>query len=162
MQALTDMQIKEMKSELRGRLEKVIMKYFEERNENVIVKDLERFINTTIRYESMKHNNSCFTVRISAKADDAIEIVHNDAISGRVTGMCAAAGGLLGSVGGPLGIVTGAALGTAVGNTVGSAVAGGGARNYKDSFTAKEIFPLLATDGFETRGGWVKCTVRLT
>ena len=118
MQALTDTQIKEMKSELRRRLEKVIMKYFEERNENVLVKDLERFINTTIRYESMKHNNSCFTVRISAKADDAIEIVHNDAISSKFTGMCAATGCLLGSVGGPIGIVTGAALGTAVGTAV--------------------------------------------
>ena len=39
---------------------------------------------------------------------------------------------------------------------------GGGVRDYKDSFTAEEIFQLLETDGFEKKDEWVKCTVRLT
>ena len=163
MQALTDTQMKQMKRELQARLEKVLLEYFKQKNENVIVKDLGRFINTTIRYEYMQHKNNCFTVRISAKVDDTIYILHNDAVSGIITGAGAVTGCVIGSVvRGPFGMVAGAALGTVLGNAVGSAVAGGKARKYKDSFTAEEIFQLLATDGFEKQDGWVKCTVRLT
>ena len=160
MQALTDTQIKQMKSDLRARLDKVTSKYFKERNESATVKDHERFINTTICYEYIKHENNCFTVRISAKADDTIQIVHNDPISITVTGACAAAGSLLGSAGSPLGTVAGAAAGAAVGAAFKSMV--GGVRDDKDSFTAEEIFQLLETDGLEKQDEWVKCTVRLT
>ena len=168
MQALTDTQMKQMKMELQERLEKVTSKYFEERNENATVKDLESFINTTIRYEYMKHENNCFTVRISAKADDTIQIVHNDPIRDKATRWGAAAGGFVGSVvGAPFGFagaVAGAAAGVSLGNAVGTAVGYmvGRVRDYKDSFTAEEIFQLLETDGFEKKDEWVKCIVRLT
>ena len=173
MQALTDTQWKEMKSDLRARLDKVTSKYFKERNENATVKDIESFINTTIHYKVMKHENNCFTVRISAKADDAIQIVHHDAVSDTVARGCAAVGGFFGSVvGAPFGFAGatagaaggaagGAALGTAVGNFI-SFTVGGGVRDYKDSFTAEEIFQLLKTDGFEKQNGLLKCTVILT
>ena len=51
---------------------------------------------------------------------------------------------------------------TALRTAVGYMVGGGGVRDYKDSFTAEEIFQLLETDGFEKKDEWVKCTVRLT
>ena len=174
MQALTITQIKQMNTELRARVEKVTSKYFEERNVNATVKDLESFINTTIHYDGMKHENSCFTVRISAKADHAIKIVHKDAVSDVATRVGAGAGGFIGSVvGAPFGVAgatAGAAGGAALGNAVGTAfgtfisftVGGGGVRDYKDSFTAEEIFRLLETDEFEKQNGLVKCTVRLT
>ena len=174
MQALTITQIKQMYTELRARVEKVTSKYLEERNVNATVKDLESFINTTIQYDDMKHENNCFTVRISAKADHAIKIVHKDAVSDAVTTVGATVGGCVGSVvGAPFGFAGvaagaadgaagGAALGTAVGNFISFTVGGGGVRDYKDSFTAEEIFRLLETDGFEKQNGLVKCTVRLT
>ena len=178
MQALTITQIKQMYTELRARVEKVTSKYLEERNVNATVKDLESFINTTIQYDDMKHENNCFTVRISAKADHAIKIVHKDAVSDAVTTVGATVGGCVGSVvGAPFGfagVAAGAATGAAAGATVGAGgvtalrtavgymVGGGGVRDYKDSFTAEEIFRLLETDGFEKQNGLVKCTVRLT
>ena len=124
----------------------------------------------------MKHENSCFTVRISAKADDAIKIVHNDPIRDKATRLGAAAGGYAGSFMGAffgfVGIAAGAATGAAAGaaggaggvTAVRTAVGymGGGIRDYKDSFTAEEMFRLLETDGFEKQNEWVKCTVRLT
>ena len=149
-----------MNTELQARLDKVIFKYFQERKENATVKDVESFINTTIHYEYMKHENNCFTVRISAKADDTIQIVHNDLYSITFTGMCAAAGSLLGITGGPAGTVAGAAAGAAVGAAFKSMV--DRVRDDKDSFTAEEIFQLLETDGFEKKDEWVKCIVRLT
>ena len=175
MQALTDTQWKEMKRDLRARLDKVTSKYFKERNETATVKDLDSFINTTIHYKVMKHEN-CFTVRISAKADDTIQIVHNDPFGDTATRVGATAGSLLGSVvGAPFGfagVASGAATGAAAGATVGAGgvtalrtavgYMGGGVRDYKDSFTAEEIFQLLETDGFEKKDEWVKCTVRLT
>ena len=173
LQALTDTQMKQMKSDLWARLKKVISKYFEERNENATVKDLESFINTSIRYEYMKHENNCFTVRISAKPNATLKIVYNDAIGGGVTRVCAAVGSFFGSTGGPLVAVAGAAGGAAAGAVAGvfagaaakvvkSMVGGGGVRDYKDSFSAEEIFRLLETDGFEKKDEWVKCTVKLT
>ena len=162
--------MKQMKSKLQARLKNVIKEYFEQRKKNATVKDLERFINTTIHYESMKYSNSCFTVTISAKADDVFKIAYNDPVSNAVTRACAAVGAAAGAAGGgPLLIVSWAAAGGAAGAAVKvawdalkSMVGGGGASDYKDGFTAEEIFRLLATDGFETCGGWVKCTVRLT
>ena len=170
MQALTDTQMKQMKRELQARSEKVISKCLEERKENATVKDLENFINTTIHYEYMKHENNCFTVRISAKADDAIKIVHNDPTRDKATRWGAAAGGYTGALFGFAGAAFGAAAGAAVGaggvtvvrTAVGYMGGDGGVRDYKDSFTAEEIFRLLQTDGFEKQDEWVKCTVRLT
>ena len=168
MQALTITQIKQMYTELRARVEKVTSKYLEERNVNATVKDLESFINTTIQYDDMKHENNCFTVRISAKADHAIKIVHKDAVSDVATRVGAGTGGFIGGVvcapfgfaGATAGAAAGASLGNAFGTALGYMV--GGVREYKDSFTAEEIFRLLQTDGFEKKDEWVKCTVRLT
>ena len=167
--------MKQMKSKLQARLKNVIKEYFEQRKKNATVKDLERFINTTIHYESMKYSNSCFTVTISAKADDVFEIAYNDPVSNAFTRACAAAGAGFGATGGgQLLTVLGAAAGAAAGGAAGAAavkvawdayksmVGGGGASDYKDSFTADEIFRLLATDGFQKRGERVECTVRLT
>ena len=168
MQALTITQIKQMNTELGARVEKVTSKYFEERNVNATVKDLESFINTTIHYDDMKHSNNCFTVRISAKADHAIKIVYKDAVTDVATRVVAGAGGCIGGVlGAPFGLAgatAGAAAGASLGNTIVTAFGYmvGGVKDYKDSFTAEEIFRLLETDGFEKKDEWVKCTVRLT
>lgn len=162
--------MKQMKSKLQARLKWVIKEYFEQRKKNATVKDLERFINNTIRYKSMKYSNSCFTVTISAKADDVFEIAYNDPVGNGFTRAFAAAGAAGGATGGgPLLIVLGAAVGGATGaaakvawDALKSMVGGGGASDYKDGFTAEEIFRLLATDGFEKRDGRVRCTIRLT
>ena len=159
-----------MKSKLQARLKWVIKEYFEQRKKNATVKDLERFINNTIHYKSMKYSNSCFTVTISAKADDVFEIAYNDPVGNGFTRAFAAAGAAGGATGGgPLLIVLGAAIGGAAGaaakvawDALKSMVGGGGASDYKDGFTAEEIFRLLATDGFEKRDGRVRCTIRLT
>lgn len=174
--------MKQMKSKLQARLKNVIKEYFEQRKKNATVKDLERFINTTIHYESMKHSKSCFTVTISAKADDAFKIVYNDPVSNTLTKVGAAVGAGFGATGGgPIGMFAGAAAGATFGAAAGAAAGvvfeaaagvvfeaakatfgGGGARDYKESFTAEEIFQLLETDGFERQGGRVRCTIRLT
>ena len=105
-----------MKSKLQARLKWVIKEYFEQREKNATVKDLERFINNTIRYKSMKYSNSCFTVTISAKADDVFEIAYNDPVGNGFTRAFAAAGAAGGATGGgPLLIVLGAAVGGATG-----------------------------------------------
>ena len=144
-----------MKKKLQAGIEKVILEQFKLKNENVLSMDLKRFTSATIHYEYLKHENSYFTVRISAKANDSIKILstysnYSAMLAGSGVG-CAA-----GSIGGPIGM----AFGTILGGFVGSMMGGSKAREW--DCTAGEIFPLLSPDGFEKRGGWVKCTVKLS
>ena len=145
-----------MKNKLQARLEKVILEYFKLKNENVLSMGLKRFTNVTIHYEYLKHENSYFTVRISAKANDSIKILsaYETGPSGMLVG--SGFGCAVGSVGGLIGM----AFGTFLGGVVGSKMDGSKAREW--DCTAEEIFRLLSPDGFEKRGGWVKCTVKLS
>ena len=127
-------------------------------------------------------------LKISAKANDAIEAkilpdiltrAGHGGIGGGIGGLFAGGGAgagigaLVGVLGGPVGVALGAAIGAGIGAVAGAvAGAGGGAGIAAGvgyaldtvSCTAEDIFPLLATDGFEKQGddGRVSCTVNLT
>ena len=154
MQALTGAQMQQVKNKLQARLEEAILEYFKLKNENVLSMSLERFMNATIRYEYLKRENDYFVVRIAAKANDSIKILSASKIVSSAA-MLAGFGCALGSVVGPLGM----AIGTFFGGAAGSMMGGSKARDL--DCTAEEIFPLVSPDGFEKRGGWVKCTVKL-
>ena len=182
-----------VKDQLQARLEKVITEYFrKEKKKKVTVSDneLKKFVNTSIRYDSvtLTIEKNTAVLKISAKANDAIGVsilpkvlgrVGKGGIGGGIGGLFAGAGAgagigaLIGVLGGPVGIGLGAAIGAGIGAGGGAvAGAGGGAGigagvGYAldtDSCTAEEIFPLLATDGFEKQDsdGRVACTVNLT
>ena len=153
----------------------------------VTEKELRRFVNASIRFDSIDLEKKIFTVKLSAKAEDAIEVEILSKILGRagkggvgggiggffaVGGTGAGIGAVIGLVGGPIGVGIGTAIGAGIGAAVNAvAGAGGGAGvgagvGYvldKDSCTAQEIFPLLATDGSEKRSnddGRMNCTVK--
>ena len=182
-----------VKDQLQARLQSVVTEYFrKEKGKKVTVADneLKKFINTSIRYDSvtLAIEKNTAVLKISAKANDAIGVsilpnvlgrVGKGGIGGGIGGLFAGAGAgagigaLIGVLGGPVGIGLGAAIGAGIGAGSGAvAGAGGGAGigagvGYaldKDSCTAEEIFPLLATDGFEKQDsdGRVTCTVNLT
>ena len=182
-----------VKDQLQARLKKVVTEYFKkEKGKNVTVsdKELKKFVNTSIRYDSvtLAIEKSTAVLKISAKANDSIEVLIRPQMLGRVgrggvgggvgglfagAGAGAGIGALIGVIGGPIGIAIGAAIGGGIGAGTGAvAGAGGGAGigagvGYvldTDSCTAEEIFPLLATDGFEKQDsdGRVTCTVNLT
>ena len=182
-----------VKDQLQARLESVVTEFFrKEKDKNVSVpdKELNKFVNTTIRYDSVTVaiDKNTTVLKISAKANDAIEAkilpdiltrAGQGGIGGGVGGLFAGGGAgagigaLVGVLGGPVGIALGAAIGAGIGAGAGAvAGAGGGAGIAAGvgyaldtvSCTAEDIFPLLATDGFEKQGddGRVSCTVNLT
>ena len=182
-----------VKDQLQARLKSVVTEFFKkEKGKNVSVpdKDLKKFVDTNIRYDSVTFaiEKNTTVLKISAKANDAIEVnilpkilgrAGKGVVGGGVGGLFAGGGAgagigaLVGVLGGPIGIALGAAIGAGIGAGAGAvAGAGGGAGigagvGYAldtDSCTAEEIFPLLATDGFEKQGddGRVSCTVNLT
>ena len=182
-----------VKDQLQARLKSVVTEFFrKEKGKNVSVpdKDLKKFVDTNIRYDSVTFaiEKNTTVLKISAKANDAIEVNIRRKILGRAGkggigggvgglfaggGAGAGIGALVGVLGGPVGIALGAAIGAGIGAGAGAvAGAGGGASlaagvGYAldtDSCTAEEIFPLLATDGFEKQSddGRVSCTVNLT
>ena len=148
----------QLKKVLQARVKDVMVEYFKEKK-RVTIKDreLRKFVNTTIRFEDMHLENNILTAIISAKAEDTIKVV---------------VGGGIGIIGRWLGVTVGVAIGIPAGALMG-AVAGtsrsagiGAAFGFpleKKNCTAEEIFPLLATDGYEERGsdGRVKCTVKI-
>ena len=180
-----------MKDELQARLKQIAVDYFLlQRGTFVTVteKELKRFINT-IKLFIVDIGKATVTVRISAKAGEAIEVVVLPETLGFATytpsgtkglianvvggGTTGAIGG--GMVGGPIGGFIGAAVGavagaalTAVAGDSGKArletavEAGVGRIMNKDSCTAEEIFPLLATNGFKKTGDVIECTLQLT
>ena len=180
-----------VKDQLQARLESVVTEYFRKKKKKVTVsdKELKKFVNTSIRYDSvaLAIEKNTAVLKISANAHDAIEVIILQKMLGRVaqgsvgggvggvaTGVAAGAGigALFGVIGGPVGIAIGAAIGASIGASTGAVVGAGsgagiGARvGYAldtDSCTAEEIFPLLATDGFEKQDndGRVTCTVNL-
>ena len=182
-----------VKDQLQARLKSVVTEFFrKEKGKNVSVpdKDLKKFVDTNIRYDSVTFaiEKNTTVLKISAKANDAIEVNIRRKILGRAGkggvgggvgglfaggGAGAGIGALVGVLGGPIGIALGAAIGAGIGAGAGAvAGAGGGAGigagvGYAldtDSCTAEDIFPLLATDGYEKQGdgGRVSCTVNLT
>ena len=182
-----------VKDQLQARLKSVVTEFFrKEKGKKVSVpdKDLKKFVDTTIRYDSVTVaiEKNTTVLKISAKANDAIEVNILPKLLGRVgkggagggvggffagAGTGAGIGALVGVLGGPVGVALGAAIGAGIGAGTGAvAGAGGGAGigagvGYAldtASCTAEEIFPLLATDGFEKQGddGRVSCTVNLT
>ena len=182
-----------VKDQLQARLEKVVTEYFrKEKDKNVTVsdKELKKFVNTNIHYDSvtLAIEKNTAVLKISAKANDAIEVlilprmlsrVGQGSIGGGVGGFFAGAGAgagigaVIGVLGGPVGIALGAAIGAGIGASTGAVAGAGGGAGMgagvgfaldTDSCTAEEIFPLLATDGFEKQGseGRVNCTVNLT
>ena len=180
-----------VKDQLQARLGKVVTEYFRKEDRNVTVsdKELKKFVNTSIRYDSvtLAIEKNTAVLKISAKANDAIEVsilpqvlsrVGKGGIGGGIGGLFTGAGAgagigaLIGVLGGPVGIGLGAAIGASIGAGAGVvAGAGGGAGigagvGYAldtDSCTAEEIFPFLATDGYEKQDsdGRVSCTVNL-
>lgn len=156
LQEPTDTQMQQIKNELEAKLERVILRYFKQRNQHVRVTDLKSFVNTTIHYECMKLKDNYLPVRISAEVDDAIEVIPVETGSvAAVAGIGVGIGCAIGCLGGPIGM----AAGIVIGGLVGSVVYFSKAKELK--CTAEEIFPLLAADKFEKRGGLVECTVRL-
>ena len=182
-----------VKDQLQARLKSVVIEYFRsEKDKNVTVsdKELKKFVNTTIRYDSitLAFEKNTAELKISANVHDAIEVIILPKVLGRVgkggvgggvgglfagAGAGAGIGALIGIIGGPVGIAIGAAIGAGIGAGSGAAVGAGGGAGIgagvgilldKNSCTAEEIFPLLATDGFEKQGndGRVNCTVNLT
>jgi len=153
MQALTDAQMQQVKNKLQAMLKEAILDHLKLKNENVLSMSLKRFMDATIHYKYLKREKY-FAVRISAKANDSIEILADETDPSAMlvgSGLGCAAG----AVGGPFGM----AFGTFLGGVVGSKMGGSKARDL--DCTAEEIFPLLSPDGFEKRDGWVKCTVKL-
>ena len=181
-----------VKDQLQARLKKVVTEYFrKEKDKNVTVsdKELKTFVNTSIRLDSITLAIERTTaVKISAKANDAIGVsilpkvigrVGKGGVGGGVGGLFAGAGAgagigaLIGVLGGPVGIGLVAAIGASIGAGSGAVVGAGGGAGIgasvgyaldTDSCTAEEIFPLLATDGYEKQDsdGRVTCTVNLT
>ena len=185
-----------MKDELQARVKGIVVQYFMRRRKFVTVteKELKRFINTIKLFPV-----DVGKVTVSAKANDAIEVVVLPEILGMaaytesgtkglvanvVGGGTAGAigGGMMGGlVGAPLGALVGAGAGalltTVAGDSgrarletaveaagaIGGGMMGGlvGRVINKDSCTAEDIFPLLATDGFKKTGDMVGCTVWL-
>ena len=150
----------------------------------VTEEELKRFINTSIHFDCVKLEDNLFTVNISAKAEDIIEVVILPRVLSRAGkgGVCGGVWGFLkgGCVGTVIGTVIGAVglIGCPIASTIGAGAcasvgtvlgAGGGAAIgaafdfalNKDSCTVEEIFPLLATNGLEKQGsdGRVTCTV---
>ena len=153
----------------------------------VTKKELKRFINASIRFDSIDLEKNTFTVKLSAKAEDAIEVEIRPEILSRAGkggvgggiggffaggGTGAGIGAVIGLVGGPIGVGIGTAIGAGIGAAVGAVTGAGGGAGVgagvgyildKDSCTAQEIFPLLATDGSEKRSNddWrVNCIVK--
>ena len=182
-----------VKDQLQARLESVVTEYFrKEKNEKVTVsdKELKKFVNASIRYNSvtLATEKNSTVLKISAKANDAIKVsilpqmlgrVAQGSVGGGVVGLFVGAGAgagigaLIGVIGGLVGIAIGAAIGSGIGAGSGAAAGAGGGAGIgagvgtaldTDSCTAEEIFPLLATDGFEKQDsdGRVTCTVNLT
>ena len=177
----------QLKKILQARVKDVTVEYFKEKK-RVTVKDkeLRKFVNTTIRFENMDLENNIFTVVISAKAEDTIKVVvllkvlsraGKGGVGGGNAGLLAgggagaAIGGGIGVIGGWLGVAVGVAIGIPAGALMGGVAGASGGAGIgaaigfaldKKSCTAEEIFPLLATDGYEERGshGRVKCTVK--
>ena len=104
----------------------------------VTEKELKRFINESIRFDSIDLEKKIFTVKLSAKAEDAIEVEILSKILGRAGkggvgggiggffaggGTGAGIGAVIGLVGGPIGVGIGTAIGAGIGAAVG-AVAG--------------------------------------
>ena len=170
-----------VKDELQAKFKRIIMDYFLQRRKFVTVteNELKMFINT-IKLFFVDIGKVTVTVRITAKADKAIEVVvlpeifrlaaHTESgIEGLIAKV--AVGGTVGAIsGGMVGALLGAAAGaalTAVAGTSGRArletavEAGVGLVMKKDSCTAEEIFSLLAADGFKKTGDMIECTVRL-
>ena len=158
-QRLSKSEEQQLKKVLQARVKDVMVEYFKEKKRVTIKdKELRKFVNTTIHFEDMHLENNILTAIISAKAEDTIKVVH---------------GGGIGIIGGWLGVTVGVAIGIPAGALMG-AVSGasegagiGAAFGFpleKKSCTAEEIFPLLATDGYEERDsdGRVKCTVKTT
>ena len=181
-----------VKNQLQARLESVVKEYFRsEKDKNVTVsdKELKKFVNTSIRYDSvtLAFERNTAVLKISANTHDAIEVIILPKVFSRVgrggvgggvggfftgAGAGAGIGALIGVIGGPVGIAIGAAIGAGIGASTGAVAGAGGGAGIgagigivldKDSCTAEEIFPLLATDGFEKQGndGRVNCTVNL-
>ena len=146
-----------MKKVLQARVKDVMVEYFKEKKwVTVKDKELRKFVNTTIRFETVNLENNILTAIISAKAEDTIKVV---------------VGGGIGIIGGWLGVTVGVAIGVPAGALMGAVAGASGGAGIgaafgfaleKKSCTAEEIFPLLATDGYEERGsdGRVKCTVK--
>ena len=177
-----------VRDQLQARLKSVVTEYFRKKGKNVTVpdKELKKFVDTTICYDSVTVaiEKNTTVLKISAKPNDAIEVeilprilgrAGHGGIGGGIAGGGAGAGigALVGVLGGPVGIALGAAIGAGIGAGAGAvAGAGGGAGIAAGvgyaldtvSCTAEDIFPLLATDGFEKQGdgGRVSCTVNLT
>ena len=174
-----------MKDELQARVKGIVVENFMLRGKFVTVaeKELKRFISTIKLFPV-----DVGKVTVSAKANDAIEVVVLPEILGMAAhiepgkkglvaslvggGSAGAVGG--GMVGGPAGAALGALVGvgagavlTALGGDSGRArletvvEAGVGHFMNKDSCTAEEIFPLLASDGFKKTGDMIECTVQL-
>ena len=181
-----------VKNQLQARLESVVKEYFRsEKDKNVTVsdKELKKFVNTSIRYDSvtLAFERNTAVLKISAKAHDVIKVsihqrmlsrVGQGGVAGGIGGFFAGAGAgagvgaLIGIIGGPVGVAIGAAIGAGIGASTGAVAGAGGGAGIgagigivldKDSCIAEEIFPLLATDGFEKQGndGRVTCTVNL-
>ena len=191
-QGLSKSEERQLKQVLQTRVKDVTVEYFKDKKRITVKdKELRKFVNTTIRFEKMDLEKNLVNVVISAKAEDTIKVVvlpkKGLSTAGKCGVGCGIAGLLLGiGVGGGVGAAIvggiwaivggiGGALGFAIGIPVGAFIggvagAGGGAgigaaigfALDKRSCTAEEIFPLLATDGFEERGsdGRVKCTVK--
>ena len=174
-----------VRDQLQARLKSVVTEFFrKEKGKNVSVpdKDLKKFVDTNIRYDSVTFaiEKNTTVLKISAKANDAIEVnilpkilrrVGKGGVGGGVGGFFAGAGAgagigaLVGVLGGPVGVALGAAIGASIGASGGAGIgAGVGYALDTVSCTAEEIFPLLATDGFEKQGddGRVSCTVNFT
>jgi len=186
-QGLSKSEERQLKQVLQTRVKDVTVGYFKDKK-RVTVKDkeLRKFVNTTIRFEKMDLEKNLVNVVISAKAEDTITVVvlpkvlsraGKGGVGGGIAGLLlgggvgAAAGGGIGIIGGWLGVALGVAIGIPAGALIGGVAGAGGGAGIgaaigfaleKKSCTAEEIFPLLATDGFEERGsdGRVKCTVK--
>ena len=101
-----------VRDQLQARLKKVVTEYFKkEKGKNVTVsdKELKKFVNTSIRYDSvtLAIEKSTAVLKISAKANDSIEVLIRPQMLGRV-----GRGGVGGGVGG---LFAGAGAGAGIG-----------------------------------------------